>query len=682
MIKVDLHIHTVPNRYLDCYFEYDSGLMTEYVASNNVKMIAITNHNIFDKNNFLTIEKDLSGLDCVVLPGIEVSLETGHILVIGDNSAQSIGVLEKISSFISSQENDDKYSMSISDFNREVCDKGFLLIPHYLKKPSISQSVLNNVKDTITCGEVKSRKHFVDLMDSDSNVSPVLFSDIRIGLEQDVSFYRDKDRFTFLDMDIANFFNLKRTISNKAFISLTEHGGHKFFDVLGSLVVASTGINVLLGKRSSGKTYLLDSIYNSDKATSLYIKQFQISKESESTTFAAVAKNEHQASIIYHFKDFIALLDYIDELDIDSINLNMGNYVDSLKKHANLNLEDVYSKTALFNYKEISESSITVLEKLTEAANVFLSAPKDYKGEINKYIDDQSLVSLYKYFVSNQKKEALWNKLIKETNDVTKQISQALTLKSTATPICDIDFCSLFRKMYVKQKFNNLISKFKTSIVSKDTVLGEFSKTITVFKSTNKTSLKAVLGVQKSASIDYLTDLAPIDAYQKAKNDSNIKNGSDNFRYRLFFDYQVSITDKYGDDISGGQTAEYLLLNKLIHYHNYDFVLIDEMESSFDNPFLNEKIVELIHDIAKTCTVFISTHNNNLGVSLNPDYYIYHEKQKKDGTVLYKRFCGKATDKHLTNHELEKVKLSEILMETMEANDNAYRERNKKYEDN
>ena len=60
MKKIDLHIHTIANKYLDYNFSYNSEFMKEYVISNELNVIAITNHNLFDKDNFIKVKADLS----------------------------------------------------------------------------------------------------------------------------------------------------------------------------------------------------------------------------------------------------------------------------------------------------------------------------------------------------------------------------------------------------------------------------------------------------------------------------------------------------------------------------------------------------------------------------------------------------------------------------------------------
>ena len=80
MKKVDLHIHTVPS-IKDANFTFDIDKMRLYVQTLKLDAIAITNHNLFDKNQFDEIKNELN---ITVFPGVEVDLENGHIIIIAD----------------------------------------------------------------------------------------------------------------------------------------------------------------------------------------------------------------------------------------------------------------------------------------------------------------------------------------------------------------------------------------------------------------------------------------------------------------------------------------------------------------------------------------------------------------------------------------------------------------------
>lgn len=85
MKKIDLHIHTVPSvpsLTSDSKFIFELSKLKEYVEKMEIDCIAITNHNLFDKNQFEEIYRELSNTK--IFPGIEIDLEKGHILLISE----------------------------------------------------------------------------------------------------------------------------------------------------------------------------------------------------------------------------------------------------------------------------------------------------------------------------------------------------------------------------------------------------------------------------------------------------------------------------------------------------------------------------------------------------------------------------------------------------------------------
>ncbi|MDE6429306.1 MAG: hypothetical protein K2K18_02200, partial [Malacoplasma sp.] len=91
MKKIDLHVHTVSTE-SDVYFTFDLETLEKYVDVNSLDCIGITNHNVFDSDNFnLIIEKfSKSKNNLVLLPGIEIDVKTkngkGQVLILTDIS--------------------------------------------------------------------------------------------------------------------------------------------------------------------------------------------------------------------------------------------------------------------------------------------------------------------------------------------------------------------------------------------------------------------------------------------------------------------------------------------------------------------------------------------------------------------------------------------------------------------
>lgn len=147
---------------------------------------------------------------------------------------------------------------------------------------------------------------------------------------------------------------------------------------------------------------------------------------------------------------------------------------------------------------------------------------------------------------------------------------------------------------------------------------------------------------------------------------------------KTIIDIKYKVINQNGSEISGGEKAEFNLLKELEDAKNYDILLLDEPESSFDNPYIKEKINTLIKDISNKTTVFVVTHNNTLGVSNKADkliYTMYNEKEQK-----YEVYVGNFTDTMLVNKDGKSIKTYEAIVSCMEAGVKAYEERSKIYE--
>ena len=132
--------------------------------------------------------------------------------------------------------------------------------------------------------------------------------------------------------------------------------------------------------------------------------------------------------------------------------------------------------------------------------------------------------------------------------------------------------------------------------------------------------------------------------------------------------------------MSGGEQSEYNLLNSIQDARNYDMLLIDEPESSFDNIFLKDDVNILLKDLAEEMPVVVVTHNNTIGGSIHPNYVIYTEKTIVDEKPVFRIYYGYPTDKTLKSKTGKEIENYAIQLDSLEAGQTAYIERNKTYE--
>lgn len=154
MKKVDLHIHTI-STVKDRPFTFDINVLEDYVQSQKIDVIAITNHNVFDRNQYEQIHVKLP--NTIVLPGIEIDIDGGHALFVADSDKQSLDVFEvicnQITPLVKSQDDTISFEQVQALFH---CFDDYLVIPHYDKEPKLPNETILKFGVNIFAGEVCS----------------------------------------------------------------------------------------------------------------------------------------------------------------------------------------------------------------------------------------------------------------------------------------------------------------------------------------------------------------------------------------------------------------------------------------------------------------------------------------------------------------------------------------------
>jgi len=144
-MKIDIHTHTKKCKSGDAPTrEITPENFCETILSTEVRIIAITNHNVFDLKQFKEIEARL-GEDAQVWPGIELDVlddeSRGHLLVIvspksARGFSERVGKLTKDSS-------PDSFTATIEEVLESFDALNPLYVAHYQqKKPNLSDELL------------------------------------------------------------------------------------------------------------------------------------------------------------------------------------------------------------------------------------------------------------------------------------------------------------------------------------------------------------------------------------------------------------------------------------------------------------------------------------------------------------------------------------------------------------
>lgn len=667
MKKIDLHIHTLEsNNNPD--FKFSIDVLKQYIASLKIDCIAITNHNKFDIEQFNFIISNLSDIN--VYPGIEINLEKTHLLLISDN--KNLKDFNEKCQQISNLITNDDDNITVAQLKKIFDLSQYILIPHYKKDPEINNTTLLQLYPYITAGEVSSPKKFMYCIKDPNLIVPVIFSDIRIT--ESPGHFSTKQ--TFLSLEDINFENIKTCLRDKNKVHLSLKEGHNLFQILENGLEISVGLTVILGKRSSGKSYMLDQI-NETNNNIKYIKQFSLLEKDEEK-FNLLISDEESLGRDEYLKEFKGVVEDVLNIDLVQNEKNIDEYISSLIQNANdVQKQDAFSKATLFNEKYFLESDLNNLQHIIKAIDLLIQN-QEYRMIIDKYISKEKLCELIIELINKHNKETENDLKAKWINKVIKDIKNKLQLRTAITQIKeDIDFYKILKEKMQIDKFTKIVSLIKKEreISRKDIrrfTLVSSSKNYTSAADMQKITHKKMSF--KEAYIEYSTP------YKFLLELKKIQNLEESEYYKYFVGIKYKVLNNDGCQISGGERSEFNLLKQIDDAKKYDMLLIDEPESSFDNFFLNTDVKELIKRMSEKMPVILVTHNNTIGVSFSPDYIVYTKKDKIGDNVVFKQYFGVPADKQLFNLEGESINNFEITVGCLEAGQLAYDHRGEFYE--
>lgn len=681
MKKIDFHIHTVPVNGKDASFEFEISKFQEYVDTLSLDAIAITNHNLFDLAQFNEISDGLQNVS--VFPGIEIDFEGGHLLLISEN------------------ENLDEFDRKCEQINNEFRNgteisaeklkeifvelNSYLLIPHFDKKPKVSQSAIEAISEHLVAGEVQSPKKFSRIRKESNSLTPVLFSDVRISTNLDIEKFQGKHTFINTNTDTLTLGNIKAVLSDKNKVFLTNTGKHGFFQVFSNGQELSNGLNVVIGGRSSGKSFLLDKLrelYDTEDKSIKYIRQFDLVKNDEKK-FNKRVEEDKSAIREEYLSEFRSVVDDVVKINRRTTQFRLEKYIQTLLEFASSEkLQDEFSKAKLFKETgfRVRNNHRNELERLLRAVASLLNN-ETYKEAIHRHLAADNLQALFDELTIRYK-EHLEEQLKKEwVNELVRDTRLQLENKTSSPKIEDgnIDFYQFKLETECIKRFDAIAKSIKQKTeIKENEIFGKFKIKAVATQYNGAQGLHDECGRQISFQNAYKKYNSPINFLEELKNIEGLERSE---LYRYFCKVTYEVLNKYNKKVSGGEMAEFNLLRALHDARQYEMLLVDEPESSFDNLFLKDSVNQVIKDISQELPVVVVTHNNTVGMLMNPDYILYTQRKIVEEDDEYRVFSGSPGDKEFkTANGDERINSHNILLDALEAGEEAYNTRKGLYD--
>ena len=353
-------------------------------------------------------------------------------------------------------------------------------------------------------------------------------------------------------------------------------------------------------------------------------------------------------------------------------------YLEMLKKSAaEVERQDAFAKAKLFSETLFDIKDLSSLKKLIEAVDVLISN-LEYRELINSHIERKALlnlaISLRKKYIS----ESQLASAMECVNDIVGNIKTELSSRTTNTVIPEIDLYRILLNQRKIEKFVAIVKGIQQKRIIEQKSVHSFNIVAKSRPFNGAQELHSVFRTSDALTPLYEKYNDPYEYLCSLRKNQNIPSSE----YHKFFTYiEYEVLNKYGTKASGGERSEYNLLQRVKDALQEDILILDEPESSFDNIFLKDGVDVLLKELSEHIPVVIATHNNTIGASVHPDFLIYTEKEiTPDGAIKYHLYSGYPTSEELTDLEGNKLKRRSIMLNCLEAGEEAYLERSKTYE--
>lgn len=711
-MKIDIHTHTRKCKSGDAQTrEISPDKFCDVILSTEVGVIAITNHNVFDLAQFQGIQARI-GTDAQVWPGVELDVYDdhgkGHLLVI-----TSPGLATQFSAAVDALTKDhtpDSFKVTIPDVLATFDAMEPLYVAHYKqKRPSVSDdmlavleagarskwSILKEVSNAISAGihisHGRPSIYGSDVHDWGKYVESARdLPDLRLPIDSFEHFClllkKDPttintvmDRKTSEDLTLVPFEDGKK-LTIKVFNDINIIFGPKGTGkscILHAIAKHYTknGIDAKVYESASGR---LNDIFDvKGKGLSINLNTYGISYCQDEIQVVRTAV-EVDVTSVTKFKAFfestvsnknakLILLKDIDTQEEGDAERNFSKYHDTaskIKAFSDLVEEDTLVK------KELTDAEFIELQRILGLLLDRLNS-KEWSG----FVDWKELSLL------NSAIKTFRIEVQRKTGSPAKPTTTgfrdyAMNRIKIAASIRAIDKNIEFAISNEEEIVGDLGSgkgelKFVTQFRFQDGNVtdGEMSSLKNVKKGVQKKFVNALRNVGKHVFEDDLFHY--VSEFNATEDVDEVKTVHELLLFKRYF-----TLDGLPYTPSSGEASMVMLQKEL--GTDKDVYILDEPEKSLGNEYINDVIVPLIKEQAKSGRkVFISTHDANIAVRTLPYCSIY----RTHGPEGYSTFVGNPFTNNLVNvanaEELRDWKL--VSMRTLEGGKDAFGERGRIY---
>jgi len=703
-MRIDLHCHTKKTKKGDgAARNVTPALFKKKIELAEVKIVAITNHNAFDYDQYKLLRETVDG-SSQVWPGVEIDVvgETKfHLIVITKaEDAKRFATQVKILFY---DKNVDTWSCSMEDVCSAFIDFDAIFVPHFHdKKPAISENDRNKlitlVGDTSRVF-IEPRNHRTLGVLANKDLSVLIGSDVK-----DWNKYEDCT-FAELRLPVGSYTEFLMLARRETSVVKTLLNKKTPVDMIGrpheSVSLALRlypDINIIFGPKGTGKSEILTSLYSEMLSTGKRCKIYRASERSDEFSSLLSLKDMdldlgkvHASACEKEFSFLSNWSDYNPTLFTSYLNWHKtkGNSNNKNRMKITEAVHDNFSKGKKYEIHKNDKKKVdSVLEELRSVQL------KDYLPEdeanyllllldkLSDCISEKRIEDLILEYSS-----MLINKCIDRIKLLADRSSDTVSRPSTAGLK---DFVQ--RRIKLLHAVNTILRNLAVPEFNEQVKIGSLEGKGNIYinykyrmicpgeRTANFPNYNITVLRNLKSKLEYLREHffeEDIASHLESFNHECIQSAINSIKPFLGRSKQILSEDGSEYTPSNGEKG-ILLLQRALH-EDADAYFLDEPELGMGNSYINNDIRPIISNLAKQRKfVVVATHNANIAVRTLPYLSIY--RRHENG--VYQTYLGNPFDDRLVNiDDPDNVKSwTEESLHSLEGGHEAFYERRDIYE--
>ncbi|MEK7249441.1 MAG: phosphotransferase, partial [Bacteroidota bacterium] len=326
---------------------------------------------------------------------------------------------------------------------------------HYDKKPEVKEETLSALGACVTAGEVASPKKFIYCIRSDDKLVPVYFSDCRMEDTQTEFPIRQ----TYVACEEVTFAAIKSCLRDKNKVALSASDGNRLFQVFEDGQPLSTGLNVILGERSTGKSHTLRRIRDV-MPNARHIEQFSLvarDEQEDEKKFNRFLSDKHSLFSREYLRELQNVVNDVVDIDLEEDLRKVDAYLKSLLKHAKESEKhDAFSRARLFSEETYPIFTQEGLEELIGSTQNLIENV-EFRKAIERHLSIDSLKALIVELMTIYGGREQERRKKKWVNELVSEIKKKLQVRTAATSIADLDLYTIAMNRVSVTKFEQVV---------------------------------------------------------------------------------------------------------------------------------------------------------------------------------------------------------------------------------